>query len=144
MDSGLIIEVSNWIIFEWSKPPWSNQSDFVIRIQHYSDVIMAFQNAPFRLFTQAFVQAQIKENDKAPLHWPLFEGNPQVTGEFPAQRASNAENVFIWWRHHEPAHVLPLSGTRTLKVNSRRPAFARDLHFRYWPFWWGTGTFREN
>ena len=22
-----------------------------------------------------------------------------VTGEFPAQRASNAENV--WWRHHE-------------------------------------------
>ena len=24
-----------------------------------------------------------------------------VTGEFPAQRASNAENVSIWWRHHE-------------------------------------------
>ena len=22
------------------------------------------------------------------------------TGEFPAQRASNAENVFIWWHHH--------------------------------------------
>ena len=27
-------------------------------------------------------------------------GNSQVTGEFPAQRASNAENVSIWWRHH--------------------------------------------
>ena len=27
------------------------------------------------------------------------EGNSPVTGEFPAQRASNAENVFIWWRH---------------------------------------------
>ena len=24
-----------------------------------------------------------------------------VTGEFHAQRASNAENVSIWWRHHE-------------------------------------------
>ena len=23
-----------------------------------------------------------------------------MTGEFPAQRASNAENVAIWWRHH--------------------------------------------
>ena len=23
-----------------------------------------------------------------------------MTGEFPAQRASNAENVYIWWRHH--------------------------------------------
>ena len=22
------------------------------------------------------------------------------TSEFPAQTASNAENVFIWWRHH--------------------------------------------
>ena len=30
----------------------------------------------------------------------LCEGNSPVTGEFPAQRASNAENVAIWWRHH--------------------------------------------
>ena len=27
--------------------------------------------------------------------------NSLVTGEFPAQRASNAENVSIWWRHHD-------------------------------------------
>ena len=32
-------------------------------------------------------------NIKAPRHWPLC-------GEFPAQMASNAENVSIWWRHH--------------------------------------------
>ena len=31
----------------------------------------------------------------------LFEGNSAVTGEFPALRASNAENVSIWWRHHD-------------------------------------------
>ena len=30
----------------------------------------------------------------------LCERNSTVTGEFPAQRASNAENVSIWWRHH--------------------------------------------
>ena len=30
----------------------------------------------------------------------LCAGNSPVTGEFPAQRASNAENVFIWWSHH--------------------------------------------
>ena len=30
----------------------------------------------------------------------LCEGNLPVTREFPAQRAGNAENVFIWWRHH--------------------------------------------
>ena len=27
------------------------------------------------------------------VRWP-------VTGEFPAQMASNAENVSIWWRHY--------------------------------------------
>ena len=26
--------------------------------------------------------------------------NSPVTGEFPAQMASNAEKVSIWWRHH--------------------------------------------
>ena len=31
----------------------------------------------------------------------LCEGNSPVTGGFPAQMASNAENVSIWWRHHE-------------------------------------------
>ena len=29
-----------------------------------------------------------------------------MTREFPAQRASNAENVFIWWRHHEFGFVM--------------------------------------
>ena len=27
-------------------------------------------------------------------------GNSPMTGEFPAQMDSNAENVSIWWRHH--------------------------------------------
>ena len=31
----------------------------------------------------------------------LCEGNSPVTGEFPTQRASNVENVSIWWRHYE-------------------------------------------
>ena len=30
----------------------------------------------------------------------LCVGNSPVTGEFLAQRASNAENITIWWRHH--------------------------------------------
>ena len=30
----------------------------------------------------------------------LCEGNSAVTGGFPSQGASIAENVSIWWRHH--------------------------------------------
>ena len=43
-------------------------------------------------------KAQIKENIKSPRHWPL---SGELTGEFPAQMASYAENVSIWWRHHD-------------------------------------------
>ena len=35
----------------------------------------------------------------------LCGGNSPGTGEFPAQMASNAENVSIWWRHHWWCHV---------------------------------------
>ena len=61
---------------------------------------MASQLPAFRLFPQPLVQAQIKENIKAPRHWPLCG---EFTGDrwIPAQRTSNAENVAIWWRHHE-------------------------------------------
>ena len=31
----------------------------------------------------------------------LCVGNSPGTGEFPVQLASNAENVSIWWRHHD-------------------------------------------
>ena len=46
------------------------------------------------------------------LHWRhngLCGRNSHVTGEFPAQRAINAENVSIWWRHHVgTGNLIPL------------------------------------
>ena len=48
----------------------------------------------------------------------LCVGNSLVTGEFPAQMISNAENVSIWWRHH----VGGLARLSTKKdVNPLRP-----------------------
>ena len=58
-----------------------------------------------RLFTQPFIQAEIKENIKAPRNWPLC-GEFTGTGEFPAQMASNVENVSIWWRHHVYVNIF--------------------------------------
>ena len=51
---------------------------------------------------QPSIQAQIKENIKARVTGLCAE-NSLVTGEFPAQMASNAEIVSIWWRHHDRA-----------------------------------------
>ena len=51
----------------------------------------------------------------------LCEGNSPVTGEFPSQRASNAENVSIWWRHHVKGwYSYPSS--RIIKCHSHRQA----------------------
>ena len=53
----------------------------------------------------------------------LCVGNSPVTGEFPAQMASNAENVSIWWRHHvsverKRSHAYPEVGvTKASFVN---------------------------
>ena len=60
---------------------------------------MASQITSITIVTQPFIQTQIKENIKAPRHWPLC-GEFTGTGEFPAQRASYAENFSIWWRRH--------------------------------------------
>ena len=40
--------------------------------------------------------------------------NSPVTGEFPAKRASDAENVSIWWRHHSIVSLKELYIPRTI------------------------------
>ena len=39
----------------------------------------------------------------------LCAGNSPGTGEFPAQMASNVENVAIWWRFHDDTHCRWIS-----------------------------------
>ena len=59
----------------------------------------------------------------------LCTGNSPVTGEFPAQMASNAENVSIWWHHHA------LDVTMIIRHNSasRRTSSGSDIV----ACWWG-------
>ena len=53
----------------------------------------------------------------------LCAGNSPGTGEFPAQRASNAENVSIWWRHHEPPCWLDDDFSVTISMCNRSFTF---------------------
>ena len=52
-----------------------------------------------RLISQPFVQAQHKGDTQATRHRPLWE---ESTGGrwIPLTKVTNAESVFIWWRHH--------------------------------------------
>ena len=47
----------------------------------------------------------------------LCEGNPPVPGGFPSQRASNTENIFIRWRHHD--NHTNTQRNRTLSIFNR-------------------------
>ena len=47
----------------------------------YFDGVVGKWSPASRLFTQPFIQAQVKENIKAPRHWPLcgeFTGNWRI------------------------------------------------------------------
>ena len=73
---------------------------------HYDDVIMGAIASHITSLTIVYsivYQTQIKESIKAPRHWPLCG---ELTGEFPAQMASYAENVSISWRHHDEWTLL--------------------------------------
>ena len=99
-------KLASWKLSVFSEPQDRNTPR---RSSHITsrDITMTSQWVGWRLnspasplFTQPFIRAQIKENIKAPRHWPLC-GEFTGTGEFPEQMASNAETVSIWWRHHE-------------------------------------------
>ena len=45
----------------------------------------------------------------------LWVGNSPVTGEFPAQRVSIADNVSIWWRHHVLHYQVYASACRSIQ-----------------------------
>ena len=60
----------------------------------------------------------------------LWEGNSSVTGEFPAQRSSNAENVAIWWRHHVTLLGKPLYAAH-VSIERQRSSFANTVCFLY-------------
>ena len=52
------------------------------------------------------------------------EENSPMTGEFPSQRASNAKNVSIWWRHH--ATITAWHGN-VIRITASGP-FVRGIH----------------
>ena len=69
---------------------------------HYCDVIMGEMASQITSTTNVYSTVysgadQRKYQSSESL--VFLRGNSPVTGEFPAQMASGAENVSIWWRH---------------------------------------------
>ena len=82
------------------------ESNLKMRSAHCSDVIMGATASQITSFmiVHSTVYSNADQRKHQRSEWLAFVREP-VTGEFPAQRASNAENVSIWWRHHENVAV---------------------------------------
>ena len=73
-------------------------------LYHYSDAIMsvkALQITGVSIVCSTVCPGADKIKTLKCRVTGLCEGNLPVTGGFPSRRVSNAENVSIWWRHHD-------------------------------------------
>ena len=86
-----------------TKPiPYTPLISFV-SCHHYVDATMgpmASQITSLKNVYSTVYSGADQENIKAPRHWTLC-GEFSVDRWIPRKRASNAENVSIWWRHHD-------------------------------------------
>ena len=85
---------------------------------HYNDVIMsamASQITSLRIVYSIVYSGANKKTSKLRVTG-LCAGNSPVTGEFPAQMASDAENVSTWWRHHADQLTCIISPSNKLQI----------------------------
>ena len=90
------------IIYIWIRLE-AHGYNFLSLRYHCNSVIMRAMasqiTSPTIVYSTVYSRRRSKKTSKLCVT-DLCEGNSPVTGEFPAQRASNARNVSIWWRHH--------------------------------------------
>ena len=99
---------------------------------HYNDVIMSTMASEITsltiVYSTVYSRRRSKKTSKLRVTG-LCAVNSPGTGEFTAQRDSNAENVAIWWRHHVDCqphrkHVI----THLLL----KPEYFRRIRSRLW------------
>ena len=98
-DTVSLVRKLTWI---WIRRSWQAKLPWFAR-GHYSYVIMGAMASQIISLTIAhstlFLRCRSKKTSKLSVTG-LCAGNSPVSGEFPKEMASNAENVSIWWRHH--------------------------------------------
>ena len=89
---------SRFSVIYWNKTPADVWCKFTLQWRH-NDHDSVSNNQPHDRLLNCLFGRRSKKTSKLRVTG-LRVGNSLETGEFPAQMASNAENVSIWWRHH--------------------------------------------
>ena len=94
---------------------------------HYNDVIMGAIASQITSLSIVYSTIYSSADQRKLRATGFCEGNSPVTGVFPAQMASNVENVSILWRHHDKPYCASrkLCCTCALSYDSM---WAYDIH----------------
>ena len=109
-----------------------------IPYKRYIDIIMdamALQITGVSGFCSGFCSGADQRKHQSSASQAFVKGIHRwpVTGGFPSQRASNAENASIWWRHHEHTRLSPRHNTSMASDNLM-------YYFLAMPVWYITLT----
>ena len=115
----MILAIKTIVLFNWTAPFIAHNicCDYMISLcniyleltwdtvhcgDHYNDVIMGAMASQIISLTIVYstIYSGADQITSKLRVTGLCVGNSPGTGEFPAQMASNAENVSMWWRHH--------------------------------------------
>ena len=102
----LIISLLSHYLFtgEWARQTQTKMLPQNGWKKHYHDPIMSAMASQITSLTIIYSTVYSRRRKKKTSNLGitgLCEGNSPLAVEFPAQRASIAENVSIWWRHHD-------------------------------------------
>ena len=114
--------ISEWVhlTFVWALQWRHNERDDISNHQPYDCLL-------YRSIRRRWKISKLRVTD-------LFAGNSPVTGEFPAQKDSNAENVSIWWRHLGMNYSSQLLWSMDLRVELWS-MILQMLEQHIWLFW---------
>ena len=88
-----------WFKWQWRQPAvWRLKSPSSLRWRHNEHDSVS-NHQPHHSLLKRLFRRRSKKTSKLRVTGHCA-GNSPATGEFPAQMASYAENVSIWWRHH--------------------------------------------
>ena len=98
-DSNMLNQIRKYILAAWHGNTLSITGPFVMALQwRHNGPDSASYHQPHDCFLHRLFRRWSKETSKLCVTG-LCVGNSPGTSEFPAQMASYAENVSIWWRH---------------------------------------------
>ena len=110
-----------------TRPQWVDRACYPLQWRHNGhDGISNHQ--PHDCLLNRLFRHRSKKTSKLRITGHCARNSP-VTGGFPAQMASNAESVSIWWCHHAGSHCLGHSSGG--RLNIKMPSYQyRDPHVK--------------